>query len=78
MIYALIAPFLKQKIRSRLKTVSTRYEDIYKALDENNGNFDNWKSILPKSLGGKQTWAALTDNTTQQVLEHYRNMKSIA
>ena len=77
MIYALISPFLKQKLRQRLKTVSTRYEEIFKLLDGNNGNDENWKSLLPKNIGGKRSWSEMTKQTTQKVLNHYKQFVSI-
>lgn len=77
MVYALVSPFLKAKLRQRLKTVSNRYEEIYKILDGNNGNDENWKSLLPKNIGGKKSWSGMTAATTQKVLDHYKQYSSI-
>ncbi|CAG5087266.1 Oidioi.mRNA.OKI2018_I69.PAR.g11502.t1.cds [Oikopleura dioica] len=77
MVYALVSPFLKQKLRQRIKTVSTRYEEIYKILDGSNNENNDWKKIMPKSVGGKMSWSELTDSTVKNVLDYYLQFDSI-
>ena len=76
MIYALISPFLKQKLRQRLKTVSNRYEEIYKLLD-GKGNKENWKSRFPTTMGGKLDWREMTRKTKTNVVDHYKQFNCI-
>ena len=68
MVYALVSPFLKAKLRDRLKTVSTKYDEIYKLFDASK---TECKQFLPSSLGGKATWENLTKKTADDVLKFY-------
>lgn len=77
MVYALVSPFLKQKLRQRIKTVSTRYEEVYKVLDGSNNENNDWKKIMPKSVGGKASWSDLTESTVKNVLDYYLKFDSI-
>lgn len=77
MVYALVSPFLKQKLRQRIKTVSTRYEEVYKVLDGSNNENNDWKNIMPKSVGGKVSWSNLTESTVKNVLDYYLKFDSI-
>ena len=68
MVYTLVAPFLKAKLRDRLKTVSNRYDEIYKLLGRSKSNS---QSTLPKTLGGKLNFEQMTKKTTDDIVNFY-------
>ena len=68
MVYTLVAPFLKAKLRDRLKTVSNRYDEIYKLLGRSKSNS---QSTLPKTLGGKLNFDEMTKKTTDDIVKFY-------
>jgi len=75
MVYALVSPFLKAKLRDRLKTVSTRYEEIYKIIGEDEEA--NLKQTLPNSIGGKLNFESMAKETAQRVCQFYLARGSI-
>ena len=75
MVYALVSPFLKAKLRDRLKTVSTRYEEIYKIIGEDGEA--NLKQTLPNSIGGKLNFESMAKETAQRVCQFYLARGSI-
>ena len=74
MVYALVSPFLKAKLRDRLKTVSTRYEEIYKIIGAEE---TNCKEYLPTSMGGKLEFEEMARDTSERVCQFYLNRGSI-
>lgn len=74
LVYALVSPFLKAKLRERLKTISSKYDEIYKLFAQSK---DQCKSFLPGTLGGKARWEAMTKKTADDVVAFYANKGSL-